>query len=192
MEPRKTKLAVGAFALLAVLAVATAGAAVAHANGMFGGRHDPAPLTYEGDPASGALANVARNGTVLFERVEYAPADVKVVLGGPGVGIRALNATTVTLTLPAGATVVVHEAVADWSPAGATVTYADGGKANLVLRNGTLAVDGSVLTLSLEAGGGAQYGPAFARHGGFGFGPLGDHGPMHGGRGGHGGPRGHR
>ena len=157
---RKTMMKFGGAAIAVVLLV-TAGVAMAHAGGR--GSEMRAGVTYDGDPASGVLTNVNRNGSVIFERVEYTPGDAKLDARGPGVKVRALNATTVTLTLPANATVEIHEAVEDWSPAGATVTYADGKKANLRLHNGTLSVEGSVITLTLEAEGGAHYGLAGAK-----------------------------
>lgn len=167
----------GATALVALLV--TAGVAMAHAGGRAGGAAASSALAYDGDPATGVLTNVNRNGTVLFERIEFTPADVAIHARGPGVGLRALNATTVTLTLPADATVVVHEEVPDWSPAGATITYANGEKLNVRVHNGTLALDGSVLTLALDENGGAQLAGA---------GPKGDCGKGGPGGRGHGGP----
>jgi hypothetical protein len=71
----------------------------------------------------------------------------------------------------------VHDAVADWSPAGATVTYG-AAKASLVLPKGsTLSQSGNTLTI--------QAGPGVVEF------HLGAHGPMgHGERGGFGGPHG--
>lgn len=175
---RKTWMKIGGAAMVVALLV-TAGVAVAHAGGKRG--QVGASVAYEGEASSGLLTNVTRNGAVLFERIAYTPADVKLAPRG-GVGLRALNATTVTLTLPADATIAVHDEVEDWSPAGATITYANGEKANLVVRNGTITVDGDVLTVALEADGGLDYRPA-GKPGmghGAGFGPM---GAKHGGRG---------
>lgn len=161
----KTMMKFGGAALAVVLLV-TAGVAMAHA----GGRGARVGVSYDGDPSTGVLTNVHRNGTVLFEKVEYAPGDAKVDARGPGLNVRALNATTITLTLPANATIEIREAVEDWSPAGATITYEGGEKANLKVRNGTISVEGSVITLTLEADGGAHYGPTAVK-GMFGFCP---------------------
>lgn len=108
------------------------------------------------------------------------------------------NGTTLTIVLPAGVAITPHDAVDAWSPAGATVDYGNGQKANLVLKNATLSVDGQTLTVTLDAGGAAAYGIVPGEGWGFGFG---HHGPgmpgpgfggPHGGMHGTGGPRGHR
>lgn len=122
--------------------------------------------------------------------------DRLVVQDSPRAGFAAhsANGTTVTLVLPEGATITMHEAVDAWSPAGATVDYGNGQKANLVLgKDATLAQDGQTLTVTLAAGGHLVYGlvpdGAYAMHPGMGHGPGLGMGP----RGGHGfGHRGHR
>ena len=81
------------------------------------------------------------------------------------------NGATVTIVLPEGATLAVHEAVAHWSPAGATVTYATGQVANVVLSpNATIAQDGQTLTIGLPAHGSLHFGLAGPERGAFGFG----------------------
>ena len=175
----KTWMKIGGAALVVGLLV-SAGVAMAHAGGM---RPGATPIEYEGDAVSGSLTDVNVNGTVLFESVDFEPADARLIARGPGVALRATNATAVTLVLPEDASIVVHDEVEAWSPAGATITYADGQKANLVLKNATLEVDGATIVLELDADGAASFllreGPPF------GFGPghgFGDHpGPrMHG------------
>lgn len=148
------------------------GAGFTEANGTVTGR----AVTFTADPTTGTLTNVdlaAANGTHPLlasiqmtlpagatgaEAVRGAYAlrdgagDALMVQDSPRGEIRAtsVNGTTVTLTLPADASVIVHDAVADWSPAGATVTYANGEKANLVLgENATLTVSGQVVTVTL-------------------------------------------
>jgi len=170
----------GAVAAVVVLLVA-AGVAMAH-----GGRRGGPSVAYEGDIESGTVTNVTHNGTVLFESITYDTQAAHPVGRGHGIALYATNDTTVTLDLPDDATVVIHAAVADWSPNGATITYANGEKVNIVLENGTIGLDGSIVTLSLEAEGAALAFPVKAK---FGFG----HGVgMHGGGRGHGGDRGHR
>ena len=61
-----------------------------------------------------------------------------------------VNGTTVTITLPEGASIVTHDAVPNWSPGGATITYANGDVANLVFsKNATLVQSGQTLTVTL-------------------------------------------
>jgi hypothetical protein len=162
-------------------------------------------VSFTADAAAGALSNLGvRNatandtvprlasaqmtlagaGTASTGRGTYAitdgSGDVLAVRDAPDapVDARSANGTTVTLTLPSGATVVLHPAVADWSPAGATVTYADGRKADLVLSpNATVAQDGPTLTVTLGPHGamrlalaGGHGGPCAGRGFGFGFG----------------------
>ncbi|MEA3143834.1 MAG: hypothetical protein QOG31_1158 [Thermoplasmata archaeon] len=104
--------------------------------------------------------------------------DVGFVAQGPGFAVASRNGTALTIAFPADATVAVHDAVADWSPAGATVTYG-AAKASLVLPKGsTLSQSGNTLTI--------QAGPGVVE-----FHLGGAHGPMgHGERGGFGGPHG--
>lgn len=82
--------------------------------------------------------------------------DQLVVRDGRGLGLAtsSVNGTTVTLVFPEGATIVTHEAVASWSPAGATITYANGEVANLVLSpNATLSASGQSVQVTLPASG---------------------------------------
>lgn len=211
----KTRM-IAALGGAALLALVVAGAAIAH--GQFGTRNETSTSATV-DASTGTISSIGYqkgNATaVLLESariaipVGAAPTndsrrgyvvrdDVGDVLAVEGPGLRAasVNGTTVTLVLPAGATVVAHDEVADWSPAGATVTYADGTKANLVLsKNATLHVDGQTLTITLGEKSGLQYhlagpeGKPFGVHGaGMGRGgPRGDHEGMGMGRGGPGG-----
>lgn len=184
----------GAAAFVVAL-LAVAGVAAAHANGALGGKGAGARgVTYDGDPSSGSITNVTKNGTLLFEAITWSPEDAQVGLRG-GAHVRALNATTVTLTLPADATVATHEAVENWSPAGATITYASGETINIRVKNGSVAQDGGVITVSLDEGGAAMIGPTGdGACEGKGHGPRGAHGVGRafahafgqGGRGGHG------
>jgi hypothetical protein len=112
---------------------------------------------------------VLRNGDVAFASQ------------GPGFAVMSRNGTALTLAFPADATVILHDAVADWSPAGATVTYG-AVKASLVLpKDSTVTQAGNTLTIQAGPGvvafhlGGAHPGP-------MGFG--GERGPHDGPRGG--------
>lgn len=116
------------------------------------------------------------------------------VLSGHGFAARSAVANIVTLTLPAGASVVLHDAVEDWSPAGATVTYSDGTTATLVVgKTSTVAEDGGDLVVTLAAGEHLAYHLGPLGHGlGGAFGKIGPHHGPEGMRGDHsgGGPRG--
>ncbi|MCA1811958.1 MAG: hypothetical protein LC623_08110 [Halobacteriales archaeon] len=105
--------------------------------------------------------------------------DVAFLAQGPGFTVMSRNGTALTLTIPAGATVTVHDAVADWSPAGATIAYGTV-KASLMLPKGsTLSQSGN--TLAIQAGPGPvafHLGPNDPLgHPGPGFGGPGPHGP---------------
>jgi hypothetical protein len=122
--------------------------------------------------------------------------DVGLMAGGPGLAVMSRNGTALTLAFPASATVTVHDAVSDWSPAGATIAYG-AVKATLVLPKGsTLSQSGNTLTIqaakgivAFHLGGAHPMGPGgFGPRGHFG-GPMGGHGFE--GRG-HGGPPGER
>lgn len=108
--------------------------------------------------AAGATGTGAARGPGYV--LEDGAGDALAIGDAPGARLdaRSANGTTVTLALPAGATVALHDAVDHWSPAGATVTYADGSVANLVLRNATVSQDGQTLTVALAAGGDLHYG----------------------------------
>ncbi|GEM_PF-3906965 len=165
------------------------------ANGTVTGRF----VTFQADPAAGTitdlgstaanashplvaslqLGNGSATGSAAMRRgggylLDDGAGDRLAVGDTPLAGFQAMsrNGTTLTITLPAGATVATHDAVADWSPAGATVTYANGEKANLVLgRGSTLAASGQTLTVTLAAGSGAAFttlpDAAAMPHGGF-------------------------
>jgi len=71
---------------------------------------------------------------------------------GPGFAIASRNGTAASIAFPADAVVVVHDAVADWSGAGATITIG-AMKLNLLLPAGsTVAQDGNTLNLQLGPG----------------------------------------
>lgn len=188
---------------LLVVALAGVGLAMAHGGASAGvgasawgfgprGGHAAADnVSYEKTDNGYANVQVTRgNSTLLLKSVE-SPTPDAIRLQGRGAGIeaRSENGTTVTFVFPEGATLVTHDAVESWSPAGATVTYASGEVANLVLgKNATLAQDGQTLTVTLPAQGGMHFGllpPEGA--------PCPHGGPMMGGprEGGFGGPRGH-
>lgn len=128
-------------------------------------------------------------------RLDDGQGNVAHVEDSPRAGLRVASAsgTTVTIVLPEGATVARHEEVAGWSPAGATITYADGTKASLVLRNATLAENASTLVITVDPAGTLAY--AVTPEGGFALGgacagPMGaGMGMEYGPRGGHGGRR---
>jgi hypothetical protein len=163
------------------------GARLAESNGTVTGRF----LDLSVDLATGTLSNVdatAANGTRPYvvalqlagrgdngsvTRGAYVlrddARDEVAVADAPGldVAMSSPNGTTVTMTLPADAIVVTHDAVARWSPAGATVTYANGEVANLVLSpQATVTQTGQTLTLTLPAHGHASYALLHARGGG--------------------------
>lgn len=225
---RTTRIGIAALALVATIAVATAGAAMAHAGGYLGmgrgaatvtetdGTIDGRFVTASVDPATGTFAaldlkdaNATHPLLVSVSLGEVASGaakrggyqlddgagDTLAIVDAPrgGFAARSVNGTTLTIVMPEGASIATHDAVASWSPAGATVTYADGTIANLVVKNGTLTVDGQTLVVTLDAGGAAVYGILPERGPfGFGYGPFGgNHGPTLG-YGGHRGPGGHR
>lgn len=140
-------------------------------------------LTDGASPAGSVQAERCKGGYLL----EDGHGNRVMVRDAPGAGIQlaSANGTTLTLALPQDAQVTPHEAVDAWSPAGATITYADGKKANLALSKGaTLTVENNTLTVTVPAGGHAGFhvqgaNQDYALHPG---------GPHHGPRGG---PRGH-
>lgn len=191
-----------AIVILGTLVLLTAGAAVAHANGFFGGRGMNAPNpavgynategTYDGRTTSAiidvagltisSLALKEENATrtlaasITLESASEARAatgrgpsrGVGLIDGegnrlsisdGPRAGFMAAsrNGTTLTIVLPEGALVEVHEAVESWSPAGATIDYGNALKANIVLDNAELSIDGQTLTVTLAEGGVARF-----------------------------------
>ncbi|MHB8606036.1 MAG: hypothetical protein ACYDCK_12360 [Thermoplasmatota archaeon] len=198
------------------------------------------PVTFHADPATGSISAVTlTNGnttTTLLDAITVADlaggaetargpmymlatSDARLIASAgpvPGLDVVTKNATTVTIALPAGATVVTHEAVSHWSPAGATVTIGPIVE-NLVASNGaTMTASGNTLTITLPAegalslhlaptnsdfaGGFGGFGHGFGFHGPRGFGGRGFGMPFGGGRGFHmpfggfggmGGPRGH-
>lgn len=175
---RKTTF--GALGLAALLLVA--GIALAH-GGPRGERPANAPaLAFERDGDTLRDVTLARGNEsiLLLESVRLVGAtdatdeskrghvlrdDAGTVLHarpGRGAHLRAFSpeGATLVLVLPEGASLVQHAAVDAWSPAGATITYADGTQANLALRNATLAVDGPSLTVTLGPDGSAHFGLA--------------------------------
>lgn len=141
-----------------------------------------ANVAFTADPAAGSASRVSLkegNAThVLYEsiaietaanatpegdlgarkgvyRIDDGAGNVLAFVDKPFAGVHAtsVDGTTVTIVLAEGATVTLHEAVAKWSPAGATIEYATGQTATLVLSDGAAVTqDGSVLTVALGAG----------------------------------------
>jgi len=149
------------------------------------------------DGLAGSDASTHRGSFVL------AKDDVRLMAhDAPVIEVMARNATTTTLVLPAAATIVVHQAVDDWSPAGATITNG-AVKLNLLLPPGaTISQDGQTLTIQSPHGlrimpagmppMGGPMGHGFGAHGPGGPGPRDGHGPGPGGRDGPDGPDGPR
>jgi hypothetical protein len=104
--------------------------------------------------------------------------DASFLAGGPGFTVASRNGTALKLALPADATVTLHDAVADWSPAGATISYG-AVKASLVLpKDSTITQSGN--TLTIQAGPGPVAFHLGGPHGpepGFGHGGPGMRGP---------------
>lgn len=113
-------------------------------------------------------------GTEKVHHAQYvlrdASRDAFLALDAPpsGFGVRSANGTTVVLTFPSTATIVTHDAVQDWSPAGATVSYGTV-QADLVLgTDSTLTLSGATVTVTLAAHGILAFhllGPHEAEHG---------------------------
>lgn len=167
------------------------------ANGTVTGRF----VTFHADPAAGTITALSANashplvatiqlgngsatGSEALRRGAYllddGAGDRLVVEDAPLAGFQATSrdGATLTITFPEGANITTHDAVPDWSPAGATIAYADGEKANLVLgRGSSLNLSGQTLTVTLGPGSHAGF-SLVPEDGGFGH-----HGLWHGGGG---------
>ncbi|MES2155217.1 MAG: hypothetical protein V4510_08795 [bacterium] len=95
---------------------------------------------------AGGSETVRRDYALATDDVRFMARD------GPGLLLASRNGTAATITFPADALVVIHDAVADWSPAGATVTIG-AIKLNLVLPPGSsMSANGNTLSLQLGPG----------------------------------------
>lgn len=116
-------------------------------------------------PALAGGQEELRRGYVLHE------GNVALVALGPQLRVMARNGTAATFAFPAAATVTVHQAVADWSPAGATIDYGTV-KATLLLPPGaTITQSGNSVSVQ------TVHGPIQFHLGPNGPGPMGMHGP---------------
>lgn len=123
-------------------------------------REDRTILLFESVTVSPYDASEAKGG-IKGATYRAATDDAKLVaFNAPNAAIHthARNATTFTYVVPAGVGIEYHGEVADWSPEGVLLRYADNVTARLVVRgNGTLSVDGQTITVSLGPDGSAAF-----------------------------------